>query len=726
MKGTLFSADFVKDSNGNVRLLELNTDTAFTSGSLSHVDFTDFLNILSTNEINEVHVIGKQMHENFINHLSQSLHGVVTNFLTTIEEPATIYPTAIEDTSTKFILRCAYDESALFDSTYCKQKEEVLKLFYDNDATASIAQFFISSSTSNIDILERTTNSQNSPDVVVKNSSNVHEPIKFYKIGGNGNTTENFNEFIENNYEDSLIVNYYDNSSEPRHKSIRSYNIIYGSNLDILNLSGVEIDAIFDKPLVIDEYDPLTNSNLINEKHFYEFSTNYPLTGLAGGIFEDEYITDINDNAVLVVSASLGEVYKSIYISGSPDTDNVSVFTTWTSPGSELPAGSFVTSSVLINSIKVPLRRKIISHITTLDSGSFRATGNQHILTYDSASDELKYKSIARVDNETDFLLKDDGTIIGILSNDIEILEDEHYTYILDFENVDTFVLNENGLNIKVVVHNACFPAGTKIKLENGDTKNIEEVEEGDSVISFDTLNKKFTVGRVSKINKSIQTDLIHLKTESGEELKSTLGHKIYSQNGWVLAKDLKIGDELINSSGDVSVIQTIDIIKGEFEVYHLLNVGSDHTYFANEILVHNWSFCFIAGTLITLANGEVKPIENVLIGDEVLTYNEKNGIHETGIVGDLKEHEVSQVIKLTFNNGNNIITTPEHPFFVIDKGWINASELQINDVCKKVDESKTLISNIELLEETHMVYNLLSVSNNHNFYANGVLVHNK
>jgi hypothetical protein len=29
MKGTLFSADFVKDSSGNLRLLELNTDTGF-------------------------------------------------------------------------------------------------------------------------------------------------------------------------------------------------------------------------------------------------------------------------------------------------------------------------------------------------------------------------------------------------------------------------------------------------------------------------------------------------------------------------------------------------------------------------------------------------------------------------------------------------------------------------------------------------------------------------
>jgi intein/homing endonuclease len=46
--------------------------------------------------------------------------------------------------------------------------------------------------------------------------------------------------------------------------------------------------------------------------------------------------------------------------------------------------------------------------------------------------------------------------------------------------------------------------------------------------------------------------------------------------------------------------------------------------------------------------------------------------------------------------------------------------------MCKKVDGSESLISTVETLEETHTVYNLLSVSENHNFYANGILVHNK
>ena len=42
MKGTVFSADFVKDSNGNLRLLELNTDTGFIGQELVNFDFSGF------------------------------------------------------------------------------------------------------------------------------------------------------------------------------------------------------------------------------------------------------------------------------------------------------------------------------------------------------------------------------------------------------------------------------------------------------------------------------------------------------------------------------------------------------------------------------------------------------------------------------------------------------------------------------------------------------------
>jgi hypothetical protein len=751
MKGTLFSADFVKDSSGNLRLLELNTDTAFTNGALNHVDFTEFINLISDNNINEVHVIYKEFHKNFIQSFSQSLmeSGVVDLFSETFETSDIIYPTIIEDGSSKFILRCAYDESAIFDSTYCKQKEELLKLFYDNSDIGSIAQFFISSSEVSIDILDRSINEQTAPDVAVKNILNVHDSIQFYKIGGSGTVSENFDQFIQNNSQDSLILNYYNNPNDTIHKSIRSFNLIYGNNLDILNLTTVEVDAVFEKPTSL-EYDSEIVSNLINVKHYYELTTNYPhLAQSDGGIFEEESITDINDEPVLVSDVVLGESYKSMFVSGSPDSDNPSVFSNWSSPGNELPSGSYLTSSVLVNKVKIPLKRNIISNITTAESASFRSVISQHVLVYDSSSHEMRYKSILHVDEETDYLLKDDSSITKVISNDIEILDDTHYSYILDFEEVDTYILHESGLNIKVVTHNdACFPAGTKILLQSGDKKNIENIIEGDGVVSFDTHNKKFTTGRVTKINKSTQSGLVYLKTEFGEELKSTLGHMIYCQKGWVTADTLVVGDELVNSNGDISKIISIEILDGECEVYHLLNVGNDHTYFANDILVHNRSittapppFCFPAGTKILMEDGSEKNIEDVELGDTVLSFNEETQIIEPKKVIKLQSPIHDDLVEYTLSNGTTITSTFDHPYYVnglqlasYKPSWTNSRydlpmevlSIKVGDEVNLVNKHTSKIESIVELERVDTKTYIFSVDGNRNFYANGILVHNK
>ena len=49
MKGTLFSADFIKDSSDNLRLLELNTDTSIVEAQIPNVDWTGLIDILNEN-----------------------------------------------------------------------------------------------------------------------------------------------------------------------------------------------------------------------------------------------------------------------------------------------------------------------------------------------------------------------------------------------------------------------------------------------------------------------------------------------------------------------------------------------------------------------------------------------------------------------------------------------------------------------------------------------------
>ena len=47
MKGTFLSFDFVKNNDGDLKFLEMNTDTTANQRALDSMDFTSLLNVIS-------------------------------------------------------------------------------------------------------------------------------------------------------------------------------------------------------------------------------------------------------------------------------------------------------------------------------------------------------------------------------------------------------------------------------------------------------------------------------------------------------------------------------------------------------------------------------------------------------------------------------------------------------------------------------------------------------
>ena len=180
MKGTLFSADFVKDAEGSHKLLEINTDTACIAGLTSHIDFTDFYGILATNSITDLQVIYKRSQTPIIERLEAQKPAGVT-ITKTLEHPINIYPTTITDSDAKFILRLAYDENAIVDSTYCKNSEEPLKMLYTHNSQSLAVPFYYSGSVE-IDTLTTASNANNIPDEALKGKSDGAADLKFAKV----------------------------------------------------------------------------------------------------------------------------------------------------------------------------------------------------------------------------------------------------------------------------------------------------------------------------------------------------------------------------------------------------------------------------------------------------------------------------------------------------------------------------------------------------------------
>jgi alpha-tubulin suppressor-like RCC1 family protein len=139
---------------------------------------------------------------------------------------------------------------------------------------------------------------------------------------------------------------------------------------------------------------------------------------------------------------------------------------------------------------------------------------------------------------------------------------------------------------------------------------------------------------------------------------------------------------------------------------------------------------CFVAGTPITLADGSTKPIEQLVIGDRVLAYDEETQQVVPSSVTQTFIHEDSDNILLI--NGT-LRATANHPFYANGR-WVRADELRVGDALVRLEttgsspsvsnDSVTVFSLLSL-PQRQTTYNI-EVDTQHNYFADGILVHNK
>jgi hypothetical protein len=88
---------------------------------------------------------------------------------------------------------------------------------------------------------------------------------------------------------------------------------------------------------------------------------------------------------------------------------------------------------------------------------------------------------------------------------------------------------------------------------------------------------------------------------------------------------------------------------------------------------------CIDANTLVTTIQGK-KKIKNLTKNDFVLSYNEKTKTKEyKKVLNVFNNGKRKKMIKITLNE-KTIITTPEHLFFTINRGWVQAKNLTLED----------------------------------------------
>ena len=119
--------------------------------------------------------------------------------------------------------------------------------------------------------------------------------------------------------------------------------------------------------------------------------------------------------------------------------------------------------------------------------------------------------------------------------------------------------------------------------------------------------------------------------------------------------------------------------------------------------------------------------IEKIKSGDKVISTDPETMETSPKIVLETYIREVTTLVHLTVN-GEEIVTTVDHPFYVKNQGFIKAGELIVGDELLDVNGNVLLVENfdVELTDDSVKVYNF-QVEDYHTYHVSGlgVLVHN-
>ena len=495
MKATTIALDLVKDIDGTFKVLELNTNVGFwpvSQSAYSNVDLVE--NYVSSSGATAVHYIGSSMYGDFSQGnvrmvddaednadsldkgprifqevktaLSSSEHvnSYEDHF---VQADASSVP-FIADDNTKFIIRNAYDNTALVDTEYAANTTNFLKLVRDF-CTGSNALAYPKSYVA-------PSGSEEAPidDIDVNDFRwNDHHPNYIVKLAETGTGADNFNypklynasgsaavqSLKDNLAQGEILQEYVYNNSDlvdGKAKTYRVTGLLAGSNLDSIHFFDPyyvsNVAPVFFDNVDYESADP--NSGNLLEKYerlaYIQKMSSAAIANLQPNASSNTKAIDFaTDNEIDLATAEIGTVLKTYNIPEiSDEEDNTFLFTASYVEGGSI--GTFASASIVTNDSgdTISIQRKFY-----LDDGESLELPLQTPLMIKDGdlvrftnSDEIVSGSvIATIDSSGNLEAK------GV-TNVVSVVNTEQISHI-DVEEEDTFLLKGTGANY-VLVHN--------------------------------------------------------------------------------------------------------------------------------------------------------------------------------------------------------------------------------------------------------------------------------
>ena len=394
MKAVITGIDFVETSNGDVKLLEMNTNIALVVPYTSFFDFDGLMAFCNENSLTKMNFIYTEVNagKNFKEILSaKCVENNITLTLTSVPFNSITVPN-IEDASDTLILRHAYDVTAIIDDTYSRDKHELTKLFIESNNQEYIVPTYIHSALGEYNNLENSPNSAQYPDFIVKKRypdlvKDVYP--KFFKTSNESDISDLQSTYNGDYVLQNFIVDSNNITTSGKLTFIRSFVMFYGGTLNQLNLGSYRFSNLAP---VSSQLTYASGSTIeISNDSKMEFTNNanpQSMPGFPQGVLVQKLNESTSEfEPTDIASIQIGDTLKTVELTGIASEEPFG----WSTSGSALPFATTYDTSVVTAKYETPMADfLVLVHFS--ESTSIRMGINQTLIVYDSETNTTAFK----------------------------------------------------------------------------------------------------------------------------------------------------------------------------------------------------------------------------------------------------------------------------------------------------------------------------------------------
>jgi hypothetical protein len=487
MRVVLTGTDLLKDIDGSFKVIETNTNIQTAVDADIYFNQNDFHSFISETSINEIVLISKtelnsilidiELNQNdeiisingknFSSALKSYCETNGMTFTPIIVDKNAITVPFVEDDDNKLIIRIAYDTTALIDDIYARDNWSFLKLMHETDEN-SIPKTYINDEEFGFDSIGSTIKDNGThPNFLVKKRFTPADNTIFPKVL-KVNTIEELEAIKQSLDIEEYLQEYIYNPNDlidNRVKFYRSVDLIYGSNLDVLNLWCVEHGNSFEIDSTCDYDDDNMVQYWERPKYIYKFINQGDKDPHLSGD-ENTKVLMQDDSKTNLSTLQPGSVIKTISIPNLPINELDYPTNQWSSSYTDFINNYQSDTATLISKRVQENWIGFFYEIETTDGIKFSDVSQAAVLckVLESGSVDnyiVKFKTYAGLKTTDILLLIDTETSIIVDKNidNINISYGMIDVYTTDFEQIDVFLTMEESENSKwgIMTHNYAY-----------------------------------------------------------------------------------------------------------------------------------------------------------------------------------------------------------------------------------------------------------------------------